>query len=288
MASELSEFLQISSDNMIGFLTDIFDINFPYEHKTKNKGSVLINGPYLCILAGTTPSWMTTYLRSDIITGGFTRRCIFVYETDRPKRIAFPKENITQEHINAWNRVYLASERLMHLKGEFSWTDDARAFYRKWYETLKIPSDVNTVGYYETKHIQLLKLAMLFAVSETEKLTIRVEDLNAGLDFLQLIETNLARVFEGMGENILNSAATKLLDTLRVLPSTEFKLGDKVYTGRFYPRKKLEQVMYAVIDSDNFGKVLDYLVRTERIKISTTHINGQSREVVVLLEGLLQ
>ena len=288
MVSELSEFLQISTDNMIGFITDVFDINFPYEHKTKNKGSVVINGPYLCILAGTTPSWMTTYLRSDIITGGFTRRCIFIYEQDRPKRIAFPKDNISQEHINAWQRVFLASERISKLKGEFQWTPEAREFYRHWYENLKVPSDANTVGYYETKHIQLLKLAMLYAISETEALTIRIDDLRAGLDFLSLVEANLARVFEGMGSNQLNAASARLLDTLRSTPVAEFTLNGKTLKAHIYPRKKLEVVMYSLVNADDFNKILEHLIRTDRVKSLVCKLDNVDREIIVLVDGLLQ
>lgn len=284
MASELSEFFSISGDGMVGFLTDVFDINFPYEHKTKNKGSVIIHGPYLNILAGTTPSWMTTYLRGDIITGGFTRRCLFIYETERQQRIAFPK--ITDENRRAWASVFAAAERIRVLKGEFAWDEEARAFYTHWYETYKSPADPNTVGYYETKHVQLIKLAMLHAISEREELVIRKDNLIAGLGYLELIESNLGRVFEGMGRNELASVATKILELIRKMPEITVKTARGAPEQiRCFPTKKLQSVIYSELPTsvpDAFNKVLEQLTQTDRITRRTFAIDGIEREYVVL------
>lgn len=286
MASELSEFFQISGDGMVGLLTDLFDIQFPYEHKTKNKGSVIINGPYLCVLAGTTPSWMTSYLKQDIITGGFTRRCLFVYESEPGPRRAFPV--ITGDMRAAWFRVFQAAERLSKLRGPFTWTDEAKAWYTHWYETHERPKDENTTGYYETRHVQLIKLAMLFAISEDEVLELRLNHFLAGLEFLRIIEVNLGRVFEGMGRNDLNAVATKVLDVLRRGAVAKVKQTDGTFLEQHtYPAKKLLQIIYPELPTnvpDAFEKILTYLASTDRIQRVTISTDGASREVIILKE----
>lgn len=286
MASELSEFFQISGDGMVGFLTDVFDINFPYEHKTKNKGSVIINGPYLNLIAGTTPSWMTTYLRQDIITGGFTRRCIFVYEAERGRRIWRPV--ITQAQRQAWALVYSAAERIQKIKGPMQFAPDADEFCCHWYEGLKSHPDSNLTGYHETKHVQLVKLAMLCALSESEALTIQLPHVSMAMSFLDLIEQNLSRVFEGMGRNEMNAVATKLLDILRRLTPTEYKTKDgKTEQLRMFPLKKLQSVLYAELPTnvpDAFNKLIQQLVQTDRIVIKSFSDGGLQREYAVLKE----
>lgn len=281
MVSELSELFQISADNMVGFLTDVFDISFPYEHKTKNKGTVKIEGPFLSILAGTTPSWMTTYLRSDIISGGFTRRCLFVYEDNPTTRIAEPE--LTNEQRNAWARVHIAAQRISKIKGPFTRTPEARDFYRNWYETLKIPTDPNTQGYYQSKHVQLLKLAMLHALSEREELVLTVPDLEKGLYYLSLIEDNLPRVFEGMGSNSLNASSSRFLDLLRRAPVISYKdpLGNQVST-RGFPRKYLEAAMFSEVDARQFDEILAHLINTERVRKASMSDNGITREYILL------
>lgn len=279
--TELSEFLQISAAGMIGFLTDVYDQDI-YEHKTKNKGTVIINGPFLNLLACTTPSWITMYLRTDIISGGFSRRALFVYETEKAGRIAFPV--ITPEARAAWGRVIDAAQRHSKLKGPFKWTREAKEFYRKWYESLVIPNDENTVGYYETKHIQLLKVAMLIAISEDEVLELRVSHLEAGLKILGLVEQNLGRVFEGMGRNDLNSSATKLLEVLRRCPEQDAKDAQghpcKI---RAMPRKQLQNIMYAEVDQDTLEKMITHLIAVDKIGLRTfIDDRGTTREYIVL------
>lgn len=280
MASELSEFFQISGDGMVGFLTDVFDISFPYEHKTKNKGSVIVNGPYIVILAGTTPSWMTSYLREDIITGGFTRRCLFVLETDRHQRIAFP--GITDSQRAAWQSVYLAAERIQKLRGQFTWTPAAHSWYKHWYETNTFPTAPNTIGYYENRHVQLLKIAMLVAISETEKLVLDTPHLESGLAFLGLIERNLDRVFEGLGRNELNAVASKILDLIRTAPPRTITLLDGTKSEqRWLPMKLLQKVIYAELPTnlpDAFERVLSQLTQTDRIERKSFAIDGVTRE----------
>jgi len=283
MVTELSEFLQISAAGMIGFLTDVYDQDF-YEHKTKNKGCTVINGPHLNLLACTTPSWITMYLRTDIISGGFSRRALFVYETEKSGRIAFP--TISPDARAAWGRVLAAAQRLGTLKGPFKWTQEAKDFYTHWYENLKIPTDENVVGYYETKHIQMLKIAMLCAISEDEVLEIRVSHIKMALEFLGLVEMNLARVFEGMGRNDLNAATTKLLDVLRRTPPIDGKdVAGNATQFRAIPTKQLQQIMYSEVDQDTYEKMLQHLSDTSRIRRSVfSDTKGVQREYVILTE----
>lgn len=277
--TELSEFLSISAAGMIGFLTDVYDQDF-YEHKTKNKGTAVVTGPFLNLIACTTPEWITTYLRSDIISGGFSRRTLFVYETEKASRIAFP--TVTPAMRAAWSRLFTQATKLLNIRGPFQWHPDARTYYKKWYETLEMPKDETTIGYYETKHIQMLKIAMLVAVSESEELILTIRHIEIALDFLKLVETNLGRVFQSMGRNLLNHSATKILDVLRASP---IKYKDPLGVdceGYMLSTKKLQSIMFKEIDQNDFQKVLDHLVATDRVERLTFATNGTTREHIKL------
>ena len=125
MVTELSEFLGAGGIGMINFLTTIYDQDY-YDIRTKNKGDASIKGPYLTLLACTTPDWITTYLRQDVISGGFSRRAIFVYETDKAGRIAFPE--ITPEMHTAWQSMVSDAKHLLTLRGPMSWDPAAKMF----------------------------------------------------------------------------------------------------------------------------------------------------------------
>lgn len=268
MVTELSEFLGAGSVGMINFLTTIYDQDV-YEHRTKNKGETLVTGPFLNLLACTTPDWITTYLRSDVISGGFSRRAIFVLETGKSGRIPFPE--VTPEAKAAWQRVIDYSRKLQKLCGPFTWSPDAREFFSKWYTELQMPTDETIVGYYETKHMQLLKISMLIALSESTDLRLDLHHLKAGLDLLKLAEENLLRVFAGMGRNELNSAATKVLDLLSRAQPLSLKIDGRDVVAPAMYEKQVCAMMFAVVDQQEIAKVLQHLVEADKIgRVNTT------------------
>lgn len=279
--TELSEFLAISQAGMIGFLTDVYDQDF-YEHKTKNKGTAIVTGPFLNLIACTTPAWITTYLRSDIISGGFSRRTLFVYETEKASRIPFPE--VTPPMRAAWARLFTYAQKLQNVRGPFTWDPDAKKYYADWYIKLEMPKDENIVGYFETKHIQMLKLAMLIALSEDyTSLVLQRSHIDTALAFLGLVETNLGRVFQSMGRNLLNSTATKIQDLLRQAGGTPYKdSAGNAATAYMLPTKRLQAIMFQDVNQDDFGKVLDHLVQTDKVERLTIADKGISREYIRL------
>lgn len=280
-ASELSEFLQISGAGMIGFLTDVFDKQTDYEHKTKNKGCRIIRGPFLNLIACTTPDWITTYLKTDIISGGFSRRTLFVNESEKAGRIPFPK--VTPEMQQCWVEAVTYGRSLQGVKGPFTWLPETREFYSNWYINLEIPKDPNVKGYYETKHIQALKLAMLVALSESPELVLRPSHIIGALEILSLVEDKLARVFQSIGKNFLNASSTKLLDILRSSPVASVNLSTGPAKANVIPLKQLRKVMWQDLDEENFTKVLQHLLETDRIhKFTTTDSTGITRDFVGL------
>lgn len=263
MVTELSEFLGAGGVGMINFLTTIYDQDF-YDHRTKNKGDVLITGPFLNLLACTTPDWITTYLRTDVISGGFSRRAIFVLETGKSGRIPFPE--VTPAMRQAWDVCMAYARTLLRVKGAFKWDPEARKFFEDWYRALDIPKDPMVTGYYETKHIQLLKVSMLLALSESTNLVLRLEHLKAGLALLGMVEENLARVFSGIGRNVLNASTQKVLDLLGIQPEQELKQGDTIRKVRMMPEKQLRAVLWREVNGDEMNQVLQHLSDSDKIR----------------------
>lgn len=286
MVTELSEFLGAGGVGMINFLTTIYDQDF-YDHRTKNKGDVLITGPFLNLLACTTPDWITAYLRTDVISGGFSRRAIFVLETGKSGRIPFPE--VTPTMRAAWDRALAYAKSLAKLSGPFAWDPEARKFFEKWYRELAIPTDPMIVGYYETKHIQLLKVAMLLALSESSDLVLRVEHLLSGLELLKLAEDNLVRVFSGIGRNVLNAASQKVMDQMLMLPEQKVKTPEgKEVLARIVPEKQLRATLWREANGQEMDAVLTHLVESEKLYrwTLTGGATGGSRSFIVLKSGV--
>ncbi len=268
-ATELSEFLGAGGIGMISFLTDLFSRNL-YEARTKNKGTTFINGPFVNLIAGTTPDWINTYLKDDIISGGFSRRCLFVYETTRFGSVPLP--TITPTMREAWKRVLARGEAIRKLAGPFVMSEEAKKFFVEWYPTRLARPDPNLLGYYETKDIQMLKIAMLVALSEGDDLVLERRHMLSSLDLLALVEQNLSRVFQGIGRNELNSATTKVLDQLANAPLMDYKdpLGNttKVHT---LPEKRLRSFLWKEVNQYEMDAVLHHLLESEKVKRATVN-----------------
>lgn len=214
---ELKDFLGVSMVNMINFTTAVWDQDY-YDYKTRNKEDIIIQNPYLCILACDTPAWITANLRNDIISGGFSRRTLFVYETSKRCEIPFP--SVTPEQLAAWEWCCKHLVKLQNVVGQFIWSSAARARFEKWYlydKKDEIPKDTALFGYFDSKHIMVLKIAMLLALCEEEPvLVIEERHLDGAMGFLALAEKNLPIVFQGLGRNELNAVTNKAIELLHM------------------------------------------------------------------------
>jgi hypothetical protein len=264
--TELSEFLGAGGLGMVNFLTTIYDQDF-YDIRTKNKGSELITGPYLTLLACTTPDWITSYLRQDVISGGFSRRAIFAFETEDAGRVAFPV--ITPRAQEAWQKVLAYGQQLTKVSGPMVWAPGSKEWFENWYINLKMPADPTTTGYYRSKHIQLLKVATLLSLSEDTSRNLTVNNLKAALDILSMIETNLGRVFMGIGRNELNGIAVKMINCLEQLPPQKFNLGgSEPLLRRGCPEKRLMSMFFSDGNQQELVQVIAHLVssgKAERV-----------------------
>lgn len=273
IVTELSQFFGAGGPAMSDFLTTVYDVDI-YELRTKNKGSTEIPGPYLNLLACTTPDWITMYLRADVISGGFSRRAMFVFETEDAGRVAFPE--LSPEAVEAWRRLVSYSKALQSVGGPFVWDPSAKEWYRNWYLTLQTPVDPMTTGYYRSKHVQLLKVAMLRAISDSPDLVLRIEHLEAGLDILSVYERNLHRVFMGIGRNELNGVASKILNTVEGAPTITIKnpTTGKEITTPGLPEKKIYSAHFHDGNRVELDQCITHLVSAGRLTKFQQSING--------------
>ena len=143
---------------MIDFFTDVWDEE-EFVVETKNKGTDKIPHPYVTILGCMTPQITSALLKQNIISGGFSRRCIFVYHNKRAKPI--PRPVVTDEQRLAKKRCMQRLLELEKIRGQFKWTPGAEEFFDAWYlenhHKLQHATDLVLQGYYKSKDGLLLK-----------------------------------------------------------------------------------------------------------------------------------
>ena len=280
-ASEIVTMLKAGGnpEGMIEFLTDIYDREV-FEVMTKNKGHDLIVGPYITIFACMTPEQTGQMLKQAIISGGFSRRCIFVYGRSKAEPVPFP--TMTPEQVQAHKDCMAHLAKVKKFRGEYQMTEDAKVFFKKWYDKkhlmLSQPNSHVYKNWLRSKDTMLIKVAMLIDVAENMTKMITVDHLTRALEMLDSVDPELNRVFAGAGRNILAELASKIITRCAEAPNHRL------------PKKQIIASMFNDGDVDEITKAIDYLVATGKAKrdFLTMGKGAQTTqvEVVVALDHL--
>ncbi len=220
-SSEFGTMLTSSGMDMVVFMTDIFDCPIDWSHRTKISGINEIKAPFLNLLAGTTPDWMSKAMPLDTVGIGLTSRISFVYQDTPRIRGWRPELSPAQKDL-----AQILTEDLAHiatLSGEYSFEPDADAMFDQWYRhqiaNPNVTGDPRLNGYYERKPMHLIKVAMIISASRRDELVITSADLTLAMEFYANIESRMHKVFAGVGRNPLNMDTEDLLARLLSNPS---------------------------------------------------------------------
>lgn len=272
-ANELATLLSAGGNpsGMIDFLTDIWDRK-EIEFMTKNRGHDKIYNPCINIIGCMTPETMSNMLYEKIISGGFTRRCLFIHEFDT--ELSIPRPVISQEQIDARERCLERLRQIRKLSGAFTWTDEAMEAYDDWYhENTKRKRDVQGdpvfQSYLRTKGGYVLKLAMLTTLSESDEMIMTPEHINLGINFLDQIEPGYSVVFQGAGRNELAPIGHQILQFVQTI-------GEPVNVKRLFKEFRADATI------DEIKNVIAHLHEAGEID----HFNAIIRGTVIKFVGL--
>lgn len=266
--TELSQFIGTNTQlaaHMIDFLVASYDEEH-YKAETIGRGTDIIPNPCINILACTTPHHIATYLKADVISGGFARRNLFVYEQDDGAPQAWPEETTEQRNQKEaclWWLQKLDQEAV----GEFKWSEEARAFWTPWYntsfETMRKMPDSPIRGYFKSKHEQVLRVAILLALSESSKLVLERGHLEAALAVLEEAESRFNRVFMGLGRNELHTIAMQALAMIE-------RIGGRI------KEKQLHVALVREAPMKDYMEIVKYLtdISGELVQVNEPGYNG--------------
>jgi hypothetical protein len=223
-----------------------------------------------------TPEQTGQMLKQTIITGGFSRRVIFVYGKTQSKPVPFI--TLTQAQIMA--HKYLTAELIEiangKWKGEFFMSPEARAWFEAWYnakhEELQKPHPAVVKNWLKSKDVILIKVAMLLVIAEMrnpESRVIHLRHLERGLTMLDSIEPDLTRIFAGAGKNPGAELANKILMQLQ-------ETG-----GRGLTRKQILAQFYHEGPTREIDEALSFLTTTNKASLVSVQLNPQTPAVAM-------
>lgn len=249
--NEMKNFLSVNPAQTIAFLTDIYDRDF-FDSGTIKRGLEAIYNPCVNFLGCETPDWIIENLKRSIISGGFARRIIYVYETEEPKRIPFP--SITPEMEEARARCIAHLQKISTIAGVFEWEPEARKYYAHWYTTFKRSDDAIMQGFDSSRHVQVMKLAMLLAVAEyNPRLILTAANLDYAVKFIDVIAGNMPRLSIAAGRNELALPQQQLTEMIEA-------------HGGLMPEKEVLRRGGKNLTPNELSMVLNHLVNSDQLE----------------------
>lgn len=246
---ELEQFIggKHVNDSMVKFMTAIWDEPF-FKERTRKGGEVIIHNPYFTMLAACTSSWMNQKLQGDVISDGFTRRTIFVLETELNCKNSWPED--TEEEEQAKKLLAAESIRIFNLAGKFELTKEARVIWDKLYSEQDAWAEEHSPRlrpYFSSRHILLQKVAMCVSAATRSDRLIDSNCLMLSHNALLGTEKNLDKVFAGVGRNVLNPLCVDLIDYVQAHGETTLTKLLELYC-KDLERKEFEEVIQTAVD----------------------------------------
>jgi hypothetical protein len=272
ISKEFESFLGQKKENtkMLVLLTDLFDCQeLPWKYRTKNSGSNIIPSIYLNLLGATTPDSLASCLPSTAIGGGLTSRILFVWAEKKAKKCAMPMDSPRVQALKDMlsKDLYLISR----IVGQYQFSPDAEKRWVNWYEEYeelnpdRLCKDPAFNGWYSRKPTYLLKVALICAASESDKLVLEWRHIERSLREMADIEIQMGIVFKAIGKSTVTSEVDLVMQIIR---------GRKCIS-----EKAIMQLVWRDIDSEKFDNVIQTAIRTGRVQRYYKGPNGEQGEI---------
>lgn len=196
MASELSVLVgNASHGNILSDLLEMYDGREWFSKYLKGDKYSKIPTPVPTLLACCTPSYWFEDIPTGIVRDGFTSRSLLLYSEDFVERA--PEREFGNPQL--WENVLADARRLMSLKGEFEIDNDAsywfiHSFHKETEEMRYRYRKVEGLwsSYANRRNLQLKKIAMCLAASDSSDLVIRKAHFEEARELLLVVESTLS------------------------------------------------------------------------------------------------
>ena len=198
-----------ASDMMLDFLCESWDRG-EYDYDTKNSGSAFIKDMCTSLIGCTVPDFIRNIDRNKnmSIKGGFTSRCLFIYE-DVPARSLLHPQPIAH-NPQSKKLLDILRNDLLYISqlpgGEYTYSTGAQSIFDKFMLGIKAnyKDDSDAVQHFKSRiRAHVFKLAMVTAISRHDALVIDTCDMANAICQVQKALDTIELVFGGSGDSDL-------------------------------------------------------------------------------------
>lgn len=201
-----------ASDMMLDFLCEGWDRN-EYDYDTKHSGSAFIKNMCTSLIACTVPDFIRNIDRNRDLTikGGFTSRCLFIFEDKIARHLPFPPP--LQSNSSSLALLDALKNDLQEIAqlpgGEFKCDTAARIVFENYINSIRATAteDLEATAHFKSRiKAHVLKLAMVISISRHDTLVIQRIDMDNAIAAINVCLKTLEKVFRGSGDSDMAAA----------------------------------------------------------------------------------
>lgn len=258
----LSDEMQgILPEHDIGHLTlynELYDIQSVYRAITRSHGEINLQSPYCSIITGAQPAFLATTLPEQAWGMGFMSRSILIFDAPPERTSAFEVPDVDHE---LKSKIIHDLKQVRSLHGYFTWDKNARALYEEWWvKKMGEPIPQNkrlVVGYNARRDLHFFKLAMIFSLSRSNELVVRLEDAARAIKLLVEAESRMRHIFNEMTATGASAAIGDVLDAVRVRSAD----------GGAMPESELIHLLIDRYQPSQIASLIDNMVNAKVLKL---------------------
>jgi len=184
-------------------LTEIYNPTPNFETTTIARGKTEMPFPYITLLGCITPELTANLINQGALSGGFSRRTLYIYANKNGKPV--PRPILTEAQREAKEQLIIRGRTIQQLNGPFNFTDSGMATYEEWYNQnfygLQNAPTQAIANFLQSKADQVLKVAMLLQISEHNELILDTAPLQAAIRMVDAAQAHINAVFSAVGRN---------------------------------------------------------------------------------------
>lgn len=199
--SELVTFLgrETYTIELPALLTDLYDCPAIRTGGTISRGAEVVRNPYLTFISASTPSWLISAVNPNVVEGGFTSRCMFIYDEQPKQRVSWPQE----AESDAYARSLLAEtvENARRTR-EIMLMPSAMQRFDRWYKSRDTHTDLAFLSsFYAREDAHVLRMAACLCINDGT-LAIDRKHIDAAVKLITAAKAGALQIFSTRGSTV--------------------------------------------------------------------------------------
>ncbi len=279
-SDEFVNLVQVGGDPLgwVQILTEIYNPQPTFDAATISRGSVNLPYPYITLLGCMTPELTRSLINENALSGGFSRRTIYIFANRNSKPV--PEPIITPDQIEAEKSLIEHGRRIQALTGRFEFSNSGKKLYNTWYaqnfEELENATSAAQQNFLQSKSVQVIKVAMLSRLALSDQLILDEEEVHLAIALVTESQKHIDTIFSGVGRNPHAATMSGIQQFI------------KLHCERpphYVTRKKIYAAFLNHAQQKDIDTLIEQMTAVEQVKqVQATFSNGQVLSVVTTPE----